>query len=97
MGPGQGSRPPESLAGGVDKVGDSPCDGRAEQGVGAPPSKGAGCMEEGTWSRGEAFAVEEMADEWPEAGSTLCWRTECGSKRRGRLFNICLASRLCQA
>ena len=51
-------------------MGDSLCDGKAEQGVGAPPSKGVGCTEEGTWSWGKASAVEGTADGRPEAGST---------------------------
>lgn len=38
---GRGDQSPESLAGGVGNVGDSLCDGQAEQGVRAPPSRGA--------------------------------------------------------
>lgn len=59
----RGSWPPESLAGEVDNVGDSLCDGKAEQGVRAPPRKGAGCIKEGTWTWGQVFPVEGMTHE----------------------------------
>lgn len=67
---------PESLAGEVDNVGDSLCDGKAEQGVRAPPRKGAGCIEEGTWTWGEGFPVEEVARNTACHTGTVCvWLT----------------------
>lgn len=85
------------LAGEVDNVGNSLCDGEAEQGVRAPPRKGARCMEEGTRMWGQVFLVKEMAGECPEAGNSVCWRTACGSKRCSHLLDIYLAPHLCQA
>lgn len=47
--------------------------------------------------QGKVLQVEERAYKWPEARSTVFWRTAWDSKRHIHVVNVCLASTLHQA